>query len=135
MEWIALDLFDCLKSLYGNSKLFQLKEKKDNKDVVSLCESYTVINSHLVYTKAPTKMEAYRIALVAILKEFYYFPFNDRMDLPVGTIGENTFIGNPFQKQFLYPEDFAWNNVRKFLLKEKAYGKICFVNLWNFLIQ
>lgn len=113
-----------MNSLYGGRKLFHFKENLNAKREVIAWECFTYVNSRLVIAKAPTKVEAYRVAVITILKEFYYFPFDDHMELPTGQIGKTPFTGNPFQKQFLYPVYEKFDAVQRFIVKEKAYGKI-----------
>lgn len=127
-EWDDLNLLKCLESLYGRHKLFNFKEKKDH------WECSTFVKSSMVTAKAPTKVEAYRVVIISILKEFYYFPFDDRMELPTGNVGENSFIGNPFQKQFVYPvfKTFVFDEMQKFFFKEKAIGKISCLITFNY---
>lgn len=129
-KWDDLNLVECLNSLYGGHKLFNFKEKKDH------WECSTFLKSSMVIAKAPTRLEAYRVAIILILKEFYYFPFDGRMELPTGKVGENSFIGNPFQKQFVYPvfKTFVFDEMQKLFFKERAYGKISCLATFNYFL-
>lgn len=122
--WTDLNLLYCLEYLNGGPKLFQFEElKNENEKTEWNCNTF--MNFYFVTAKAPTKMEAYRLILSFILKEFYYFPFDDRMELPTCCIDASKITGNTFDKDVSYPvyKDIVFNGMYKFYSKERAYGK------------
>lgn len=137
-EWNDLDLLSCLESLYGQRKLFSYDGKKDHEEGAIVWKCSTYMGSHLITARAPTKIEAFRVTIITILKEFYYFPFNDHMELPAGKISENSLTGNLFQIKSLYPvfKTLVFDEKQKFIFKEKAFGKLTFlITIYFFLLK
>lgn len=127
-----------MESLHGRSKLFQFEEKKDHNGDPIYWECKTYINEdYLVTAKAPTKIEVYRLAVMKILKKFYYFPFDKRLELPIGLIGENKINGTSFEKKFTYPplKEIIFNEKKKFDFKEEAHRKFSFFLIFSNLLK
>lgn len=121
VSWRSLSLLECLESLYGQRKLFQFKELENTNE----WKCITLINRYVITTTAPTKIEAYRLILSLILKEFYYFPFDDRVELPNGLIDASKITGNTLDQDFSYPvyKNIVFDFFTKFYFMERAYGK------------
>uniref|UniRef100_A0A336MYV0 CSON008632 protein n=1 Tax=Culicoides sonorensis TaxID=179676 RepID=A0A336MYV0_CULSO len=115
MEWKELDLANCLESLYDQKKLFSYKICKD------YVECTTYMDSYLISAKAPTKVEACRLATIKILQVFYNLPFNDQFELPVGKIDVKCLAD---EITLSYPElkNSSLTEMEIFTLKERALG-------------
>uniref|UniRef100_A0A336M6Q8 CSON011890 protein n=1 Tax=Culicoides sonorensis TaxID=179676 RepID=A0A336M6Q8_CULSO len=114
-EWKQLHLESCLESLYGGQKLFSYKIGEKN------VECTTSMNCHLITAKAPTKIEACRLATIKILQLFYNLPFNDQFELPVGKIDVKCLTD---AITLSYPElkNSSLTEMEIFTLKERALG-------------
>uniref|UniRef100_A0A336M456 CSON011891 protein n=1 Tax=Culicoides sonorensis TaxID=179676 RepID=A0A336M456_CULSO len=117
-NWNHLRLEQMLNELYGQEKLFMCnKINGQNK-----WECTTYMEPYLFSAKAPTKIEACRVATIIILKEFFHFPFDDRLELPEGEINVE-YLSDPLKtKELSYCDLIIRENddMQKFLNKEKA---------------